>query len=129
MSLWMLIRTGYSPTLTEKVAKPEFLSRIGAMSENTAPPPWRAAITAAIEAAGGKTALMRVLNERGWAINSHNVISQWVENGVPPKYCPDLEDLTGIPCESLCPDVKWGLVRDRRGTPRPAKTDEKQGAH
>jgi DNA-binding transcriptional regulator YdaS (Cro superfamily) len=79
------------------------------MSENTLPD-WKAAITEAVEAAGGKTALMRKLNERGWDISSHNVIGQWVENGTPSKYCPDIEDETGVPRERLCPDFKWDLA-------------------
>ena len=57
----------------------------------------------AISAAGGTTALMNKLNERGWDIKSHNVVSQWRENGIPPKYCPDIEAMYGIPCERLCP--------------------------
>lgn len=79
---------------------------------------WQDAINEAIDIAGGKTALMRKLNARGWDIKSHSVISQWVENGVPAPYCPDIEDLTGIRCELLCPKVKWGLVRNRRGKRR-----------
>lgn len=77
-------------------------------------PSWREAITKAIDTAGGKTALMRLLNERGHEIRSHSVVAQWVENGVPPKYCPDIEATTGVPCEHLNPEVKWGLVRNRR---------------
>lgn len=82
------------------------------MSEKA--PDWKRAIEEAIAQCGTKTALLQKLNERGWDIKSHNVISQWVENGVPAKYCPDIEALTGITCERLCPSVKWGLVRDRR---------------
>jgi DNA-binding transcriptional regulator YdaS (Cro superfamily) len=88
------------------------------MEDITVAPAWRAAIELAITAAGGKTSLMRRLNARGWDISSHNVISQWVENGVPAKYCPDIEAETNVPCEDLCPDVKWGLVRDRRAKAR-----------
>lgn len=86
------------------------------MLETTAAPPWRIAVEEAIEKADGKTALMRALNERGWEINSHNVISQWLINGVPAKYCPDIEGITGVSCERICPDVNWGLVRNRRST-------------
>jgi DNA-binding transcriptional regulator YdaS (Cro superfamily) len=74
------------------------------------------AIEQAILRAGSKAALMQKLNERGFEIKSVNVVSQWIENGVPAKYCPDIEDLTGVPCERLCPEVRWGLVRDRRKT-------------
>jgi DNA-binding transcriptional regulator YdaS (Cro superfamily) len=83
-------------------------------------PPWRAALDSAIEQAGGRTALMRKLNQRGWNISSHAVIWQWGVSGIPAKYCPDIEAETGVPCEALCPDVKWGLVRDRRKNRRAA---------
>lgn len=89
--------------------------------QDTTASTWRDAITAAIDKSEGKTSLMRKLNERGHDIKSHNVISQWVENGVPAKYCPDIEALTGIRCEELCPDVKWGLVRSRRAAKQPAQ--------
>lgn len=71
----------------------------------------RSALDHAIEAAGGKTALMRKLNERGHEINSHNTISQWQMNGTPEKYCPDIEDLTAIRCEDLCPKTNWAVLR------------------
>jgi DNA-binding transcriptional regulator YdaS (Cro superfamily) len=73
-----------------------------------------AALAEAIEALGSKKALLEQLNKRGHDIRSHNVVSQWLRNGVPAKYCPDIEALTGVTCERLCPDVNWGLVRDRR---------------
>lgn len=97
----------------------------------TKPDAWRLALDAAVETAGGRTALMRQLNERGWSISSHSVIFQWRVSGVPAKYCPDIEALTGVTCESLCPEVKWGLVRDRRaviqrgGKSRPPKAEQK----
>lgn len=69
------------------------------------------ALQMAIGQAGGKTALMRQLNERGHDIRSHNVISQWEDNGVPAKYCPDIEAVTGVRCEWLLPAVAWGVLR------------------
>jgi DNA-binding transcriptional regulator YdaS (Cro superfamily) len=69
------------------------------------------ALNRAIAAAGGKTALMRALNERGHVVNSHGTITQWQLNGVPAKYCPDIEDLTGVKCEQLCPETNWALLR------------------
>lgn len=92
------------------------------MEATTAPPDWRSAVASAITQAGGKTALMRRLNGRGHEIKSHSVIAQWVANGVPAKYCPDIEAITGVSCEQLCPDVRWGLVRNRRAN-RTRKTD------
>lgn len=92
-------------------------------------PSTKDALQRAIEQAGGKTALMRKLNERGHDIKSHNVIAQWEENGTPAKYCPDIEAITGVVCELLNPAVAWGVLRqapgwngkDRRQQPRTAK--------
>jgi DNA-binding transcriptional regulator YdaS (Cro superfamily) len=80
-----------------------------------------AALAEAIMALGSKKELLDQLNKRGHGIRSHNVVSQWLRNGVPAKYCPDIEALTGVSCERLCPDVNWGLVRDRRSTVRKQK--------
>lgn len=73
--------------------------------------PRQLALDRAVAAADGKTALMRRLNERGWAIGSHNTIAQWRVNGVPEKYCPDIEDITGVRCEDLCPETNWAVLR------------------
>lgn len=73
--------------------------------------PEQVALGRAIDVAGGKTALMRQLNERGHTINSHNTIAQWRLNGIPEKYCPDIEDLTGIRCEDLAPRTNWPVLR------------------
>jgi hypothetical protein len=79
-------------------------------------PSTKLAIEEAISKAGGEPSLRQKLNERGWEIKSRTVIGQWLRNGVPAKYCPDIEQITKVACERLCPDVKWGLVRDRRGS-------------
>jgi DNA-binding transcriptional regulator YdaS (Cro superfamily) len=73
------------------------------------------ALKRAIDQAGGKTELMRKLNDRGHDINSRNVISQWELNGVPAKYCPDIEALTTVRCEELNPDVNWAVLRGCTG--------------
>lgn len=73
--------------------------------------PQQLAFDQAIDVAGGKTALMRKLNDRGHSITSHNTISQWRENGTPDKYCPDIEDLTGVRCEQLSPKTNWAVLR------------------
>lgn len=77
----------------------------------SAPTPQQLALDRAVEVAGGKTSLMRKLNERGWSISSHNTISQWRENGVPEKYGPDIEDLTAVRCEEICPETNWSVLR------------------
>lgn len=78
------------------------------------------AIERAIRLAGGPTALARALKARGHnKVNSHATVNQWAATGsVPAKYCPDIEDLTGVPCEDLDTETKWGLVRNRRTQPR-----------
>jgi hypothetical protein len=73
--------------------------------------PQQAALDRAVEAAGGKTSLMRKLNERGWSITSHNTIARWRENGVPEKYGPDIEDITRVRCEEICPGTNWSVLR------------------
>lgn len=73
--------------------------------------PPQQALDRAIEIAGGKTSLMRKLNERGWTVGSHNTITHWRVNGVPEKYCPDIEAITGVRCEDLCPDTNWAVLR------------------
>ena len=74
----------------------------------------RAALVEAINRAGGKTALMRLLNARGHTIATHNVIAHWGISQVPAHYCPDIEHTTGVLCESLRPDVAWGVLRESR---------------
>lgn len=87
-------------------------------------------IERAIRLAGGPTALARALKARGHErVNSHSTVNAWVIAGsVPAKYCPDIEDLTGVPCEELDTDTNWGLVRDRRNKPRPASGAASQEA-
>ena len=82
--------------------------------------PQQLALDRAIKVAEGKTSLMRKLNERGHEITSHNTISQWRENGVPAKSCPDIEDITGVACEDLCPSTNWSLLRGTRKKPKTA---------
>ena len=63
------------------------------------------AISKAIKAAGGQTALAGHLNIR------QCVVSQWLHGGrpVPLDRCPQIAQLTGIPVEELRPDVSWLL--------------------
>lgn len=73
--------------------------------------PEQLALDRAVASVKGKTDLMRRLNEKGHEIGSHNTISQWRVNGVPAKYCPDIEVITGVPCEELCPGTNWSAIR------------------
>lgn len=73
------------------------------MEEHT---PKKQALEDAISAAGGITQLARALN-----LGSHSVVGQWRINGVPAKHAPDIEALTGVMCERLCPEVNWKVLR------------------
>ena len=74
----------------------------------------RASLAEAITRAGGKTQLLRLLNERGHSINAASTLSHWEITRVPANYCPDIEFITGVMCEALRPDVAWGVVRNSR---------------
>jgi DNA-binding transcriptional regulator YdaS (Cro superfamily) len=50
-------------------------------------------------------------------------ISRWKREQVPAEWCPDIEELTGVACERLRPDVNWTVLRKRRKAPAiPART-------
>ena len=68
--------------------------------------PEKQALEEAIAVAGGITHLARAMN-----LASHNVVNQWRINGVPAKHAPDIEALTGVMCERLCPKVNWKVLR------------------
>ena len=93
--------------MQEKIAEIGKLSTIVGMKSTKTP------LERAIEAVGSGAELVRKLNERGHEIRSHATVYQWGLNGVPAKYCPDIEALTGVRCEDLCPDVKWRIVREQ----------------
>lgn len=38
-------------------------------------------------------------------------IGNWKVRGVPSEHCPLIEEITGIRCEELRPDVRWDVVR------------------
>src|SRR5574337_284998 len=67
-----------------------------------------AATKYAIQLAGGASALARKLG-----LNSPAVVYQWSVTRVPAEWCPRLEELTGVRCEDLRPDVKWSVLRAR----------------
>ncbi|PAT31860.1 Cro/Cl family transcriptional regulator [Vandammella animalimorsus] len=69
------------------------------------------AINSAATAAGGQSALARLLGIKPPTVN------QWVKGtrAVPARFCPDIEAATGVPCEELRPDVNWAVLRGGRG--------------
>lgn len=109
----MLICLGYSPEPKEKLAGIEKLSRIGGVNEQE--PTAETALERAIRLADGTNALVRKLNERGHEITGHATVYQWKRvKRIPAEYCPDVEAITGVPCEELRPDVNWSVLRGKR---------------
>lgn len=62
----------------------------------------------ACEAAGGLTALAALCGRSKQAANG------WKKQ-VPAEICPLIELHTGVKCEELRPDVKWEVLRKKRG--------------
>jgi DNA-binding transcriptional regulator YdaS (Cro superfamily) len=67
----------------------------------------QAALESAISAAGGITQLAKSLG-----VKSRGVVHSWRLNRVPAEYCPRIEQITGVQCELLRPDVSWGVLRN-----------------
>lgn len=63
-------------------------------------------IEKAIKAMGGVAETVRKLN-----LNGHATVYQWTKTRVPAERCPAIEELTGVRCEELRPDVKWSVLR------------------
>ena len=53
---------------------------------------------------------------------SANAVKAWRISGVPERYCPTIERVTGIRCEMLRPDVEWAVLRLTAPTNRKPKT-------
>lgn len=43
---------------------------------------------------------------------TQQTLSNWKKRGVPVKECIQIEALTGIKCEALCPGLPWGVLRN-----------------
>lgn len=55
------------------------------------------------------------------------VVFQWKVRGrVPADWCPEVEKLTGVPCEELNDKVDWAYVRSNKSLepPRRRSTDK-----
>lgn len=66
----------------------------------------------ACEAANGSSRLAQLLTQRGRPTSKAS-ISRWKKERVPAEACPDIEEITGVPCEELRPDVSWSVLRER----------------
>lgn len=67
----------------------------------------------AVEKMGGQTALAGALSKRCPEPVSQASVWNWInrDGGAPAKFCPDIEDLTGVKCEHLCPGTNWAVLR------------------
>jgi hypothetical protein len=72
-----------------------------------------AAIQAAINQFPTQAAFQRALVARSKQKLTKAAISQWVrrKNGAPSGFCPDIEAISGVPCEALRPEVSWAELR------------------
>lgn len=68
-------------------------------------------LEAACRAVNGTTELAKLLSGRRPRPVSKASVSRWKKEGVPAEMCPDIEELTGVPCEDLRPDVNWAALR------------------
>jgi DNA-binding transcriptional regulator YdaS (Cro superfamily) len=75
------------------------------------------ALERACQSVHGSTRLAQLLTERGRKVSKASV-SRWKRERVPAEICPDIEAITGVPCEELRPDVHWDVLRGRCKKPR-----------
>jgi DNA-binding transcriptional regulator YdaS (Cro superfamily) len=63
------------------------------------------ALREAAKRVGSQTALANALGRKKAAV------SRWVVEQIPAEVCPEIERITGVPCEALRPDVSWAVLR------------------
>lgn len=72
------------------------------------------ALMRAIDIAGGRSALAEKLptNPDGSKVSTARIWN-WVnrDGGAPASVCPDIEAITGVKCEELCPGTNWAVLR------------------
>jgi DNA-binding transcriptional regulator YdaS (Cro superfamily) len=80
------------------------------------------ALALAIDAIGGQTALANALAERVTVPITQSHVWNWLRRdfAVPAEFCPDIEDLTGVKCEHLCPGTNWAVLRKQKRRARSA---------
>jgi DNA-binding transcriptional regulator YdaS (Cro superfamily) len=61
------------------------------------------ALEYAVEKIGGQTAMAKKLGV------SQGLVWQWLnhDTATPRNYAPEIERLTGVKCEEICPDLGW----------------------
>ena len=78
--------------------------------------PMKQGLNQAIEVAGGISAFTQAINAP-----SVNAVKAWRLTRIPADYCPVIEKVTGVPCESLRPDVEWSVLRKTKRQAKPTK--------
>ncbi|MBB2981783.1 transcriptional regulator [Paraburkholderia tropica] len=64
---------------------------------------------------------------RALGLSGYQVIQEWRRQcRVPAEHCPQVERMTGEPCEELNPKVDWAYVRSAPG-PSLKETAQKEG--
>lgn len=80
-------------------------------------PKSKAALDEAIRKAGGLSSFAVKVGAP-----SDHAVKAWRLNGVPDRYCPTIERITGVACERLSPSVEWYVLRLTHPVP-PAAND------
>lgn len=77
------------------------------------------ALKAAINQFPTQAAFYRTLIARSKKMLTKAAVSQWVrrQRGAPSDFAPDIEAISDVPCEELCRDVSWEVLR--KHTPPP----------
>jgi DNA-binding transcriptional regulator YdaS (Cro superfamily) len=74
------------------------------------------ALLSAIEKLGNQTDFAKALSLRSPDPVSPARVWNWInrDQSVPAEFCPDIEDLTGVRCEDLCPGPNWAVLRKQK---------------
>jgi hypothetical protein len=77
------------------------------------------ALKAAIHQFPTQAEFYRALIARSKKTLTKAAVSQWVRRrrGAPSDFAPDIEAISDVPCEELCRDVSWEVLR--KHTPPP----------
>lgn len=71
------------------------------------------ALAKAIAQVGSQASFAAALAQRMREPVSQARVWNWLnrDGGAPSDVCPDIEEMTGVRCERLCPAVNWAVLR------------------
>lgn len=71
------------------------------------------ALAKAIAQFGSQASFAAALARRMKEPVSQARVWNWLnrDGGAPSDVCPDIEEMTGVRCERLCPGVNWAVLR------------------